>query len=149
MKEYKTTRHADSVEDVMSESTQRRREWKFDLEDRLIRFASTILTLLTQLPVDRESEHIARQLLRSGTSAAPNYAEALGAESLRDFIHKLGIAVKELRETFVWIRLIKLRGLVADQKLLDDCIRECNELISILVASINTSRKNAKTHSKF
>jgi len=136
-------------EDVMSETTQRRGEWKFDLEDRLIRFTSTVLSLLTHLPADRESEHIARQLLRSGTSAAPNYAEALGAESLRDFIHKLGIAVKELRETFVWIRLIKLRGLVADQRLLDDTIRECNELISILVASINTSRKNAKTNSKF
>lgn len=137
------------MEDVMSDTAPQRNGWKFDLEDRLIRFSSTVLSLLAQLPADRESEHISRQLLRSGTSAAPNYAEVLGAESLRDFIHKLGIAVKELRETYVWIRLIKLRGLVADQKLLDDTIRECNELISILVASINTSRKNAKTNSKF
>ena len=73
----------------------------------------------------------------------------MGAESLRDFVHKLGVAVKELREAFVWLRLIKLRNLVEDQKLLDYAIKECNELISILVASINTSRKRIKSQSGF
>ena len=76
-----------------------------DLEDRLLEFAARVGKLVDAMPETRLARHVAGQLVRSGTSPAPNYAEACAAESKRDFIHKLGIALKELRETKVWIKL--------------------------------------------
>jgi four helix bundle protein len=78
-----------------------------DLEERLIQFAIAIVTLVGQLPQNFQAKHIATQLLRSGTAAAPNYGEARAAESRADFIHKLKIALKELNETAVWLRIIE------------------------------------------
>jgi four helix bundle protein len=79
---------------------------EYDLEDRLIDFAVAMIDTVEALPSTRAGNHIAGQLLRSGTSPAPNYGEAQSAESRKDFIHKMKIALKELRETRVWLRII-------------------------------------------
>src|SRR5712691_6069779 len=76
------------------------------LEDRLIEFAARIIEFSADLPKTPAGRHIALQILRSGTAAAPNYAEARGTESRADFIHKLGIVQKELNETSVWLRIL-------------------------------------------
>src|SRR5947208_11338179 len=78
-----------------------------DLEERLVEFAIEIVTLIGQLPHSFQSKHIPTQLLRSGTAAAPNYGEARAAESRADFIHKLKIALKELNETAIWLRIVR------------------------------------------
>ena len=78
----------------------------FDLEERLIEFAVNVIQVSDSLPETRVGNHIRGQLLRCGTSAAPNYAEAQSAESRDDFLHKIKIALKELRETKVWLRMI-------------------------------------------
>lgn len=112
---------------------------KYDLEERLIDFAALIIGIVNQLPADRVGNHLGGQLLRSGTSPALNYGEAIGAESRRDFVHKLKVVVKELKETFVCLKiLVRISYLSAD----NPSLKECNELISIFVKSINTARKN-------
>ena len=78
---------------------------RFDLEDRLIGFGSAICRLCTEFPATMIGKHAAAQLVRCGTAPFANYGEVQGAESRRDFIHKLGICVKELRETRAWLRL--------------------------------------------
>ena len=77
-----------------------------DIEERLLDFAVRVGRAIDALPDTRLARHIAGQLVRSGTSPAPNYAEGSAAESKRDFLHKLGIVLKELRESSVWIRLL-------------------------------------------
>ena len=77
-----------------------------EIEDRLIDFAVRVIKLADALPKTPSGKHISGQLLRSGTSPAPNYAEARGAESNADFVHKLKIALKELNESCVWLRMI-------------------------------------------
>jgi four helix bundle protein len=112
-----------------------------DLEDRLLDFAARVGKVVDALPDTRLGRHVAGQLVRSGTSPAPNYAEACAAESKKDFIHKLGITLKELRETRVWLRLIVRADLLPAprmQVLLD----ECEQLNSILAQSLITSKAN-------
>jgi len=77
------------------------------LQERLIDFAVRIIKLTSHLPRTSAGKHVARQLLRSGASPAPNYAEARGAESRADFLHKLGVVLKELNETSVWLQIIE------------------------------------------
>ena len=79
---------------------------KYNLQDRLINFAAMIIEIVNHLPADRVGNHLGQQLLRSGTSPALNYGEATGAESRKDFIHKLKIVHKELRETLVCLRIL-------------------------------------------
>ena len=109
------------------------------LEERLIEFAGRIIQLGAQLPRTPAGRHIALQILRSGTAAAPNYAEARGAESRADFIHKLGIVRKELNETSVWLRIILKINLGKDD-LIVAILAENLELARIITASIKTSR---------
>ena len=78
----------------------------FDLEDRLIDFAVRIIRIAEALPKTKVGNHIAGQIIRSGTAPAPNYGEAQGAESRSDFIHKMKVSLKELRETRVWLLMI-------------------------------------------
>ena len=92
---------------------------EFDLEERLIDFAVRIIKLTEALPNTRSGNHIRGQVLRSGTSPAPNYAEAQSAESRSDFVHKIKIALKELRETKVWLRMIGKADLVDPPSKLD------------------------------
>src|SRR5437660_11577575 len=114
-----------------------------DLEQRLVRFAIDIVTLIGQLPHNFQARHIASQLLRSGTAAAPNYGEARGAERRADFIHTLKIALKELNETAIWLRIIQA-SFAVDADFLTRLVAENTELCKILVASIQTARRNNK-----
>ena len=112
------------------------------LTDRLIDFAVTIIEVVDFLPENRLGNHIGSQLLRSGTSPAPNYAEAVSAESRKDFVHKIGVALKELRETHVWLRIISRKSLINDAALLQKALNECNELTAIFAASAATAKRN-------
>ena len=111
-----------------------------ELEERLIDFAVRIVTVVERLPESKAGNHIARQLVRSGTSPAPNYGEAQSAESRKDFLHKMKIALKELRETFIWLKIIERKQLCNPQKL-TAIIGECDELIAIFVTSIKTAEQ--------
>ena len=113
----------------------------YDLNERFIDFAARIIKLCDALPETKSTAHIRGQLLRSGTSPAPNYAEAQSAESRDDFIHKLKVALKELRETEVWIKLIIRVGLYKPTAKLIPLSEECNELIAILVKSVETAKR--------
>ena len=115
-----------------------------DLEERLVQFAIDIVTLVGQLPQSFQAKHIATQLLRSGTAAAPNYGEARAAESRADFIHKLEIALKELNESAIWLRIIRA-SFAVDADCLTRLGAENTELCKILVASIQTARRNRQT----
>ena len=117
---------------------------KFDLEERLIDFAVRIIKLAESLPKTRIGNHIAGQLIRCGTSPAPNYGEAQSAESLPDFIHKMKVCLKELRETRVWLLMIMRAKIVKPATKLEPLIDETNELISIFVSSINTAKQKNK-----
>jgi four helix bundle protein len=112
-----------------------------DLESRLVQFAINIVKLTGRLPRRFEALHIAKQLLRSGTAAAPNYGEARAAESRADFIHKLKIALKELNETALWLRIIE-GSFDVNSEVLNRLVAENTELCKILVASIQTARRN-------
>jgi len=115
-------------------------EKEYDLEGRLIDFAVRIIEVGRSLPKTKVGNHIAGQLVRCGTSPAPNYGEAQGAESRSDFIHKMRVCLKELRETRVWLVMIVRAGLVKPASKLDALIDENNQLISIFVKSIQTAR---------
>jgi len=113
----------------------------FDLQDRLIDFAVRIIKLSNALPETRAGKHICAQILRSGTSPAPNYGEAQSAESKADFIHKLKIALKELRETEIWLKIIVRSGLIQPLESLAPLLKETDELIAILFKSVKTAGK--------
>ncbi|MFN3872396.1 MAG: four helix bundle protein [Ignavibacterium sp.] len=114
---------------------------KFDLEDRLIAFAVLIIKITESLNNTKAGNHIAGQLVRSGTSPALQYGEAQSAESRNDFIHKLKILLKELRESLVALKIIKEALLTEKIELIDKALLECNELIAIFVKSIETAKK--------
>ena len=115
---------------------------KYDFEERLIQFALLIIDIIEMLPNTRAGNHIAGQLIRSGTSPAFNYGEAQVAESRDDFIHKMKICLKELKETHIAVQIIRRKPLIKDFTKVDKGITECKELISIFVRSIETARKN-------
>ena len=122
---------------ISTKSSQSRAD---ELEQRLIDFAVRIVKLSANLPRTPAGKHIAGQILRSGTSPAPNYGEARGAESHADFIHKLRIVLKELNETSIWLRVIK-RSRILKPELLTEIILENNELCRIFTTSLKTARK--------
>jgi four helix bundle protein len=118
-----------------------------DIEERLLEFAVRVGKAIDALPDTRLGRHIAGQLVRSGTSPAPNYAEACAAESKKDFIHKLAIVLKELRESSVWIRLIVKSELIPEQRL--ELLRdECDQLCKIIAKSLVTAKSNQSRNSK-
>ena len=116
-----------------------------ELEDRLIDFSVEIIKFAELLPKTKAGNHIAGQLIRCGTSPAPNYGEAQDAESRSDFIHKIKICLKELRESRVWLIMIKKAKIVKKTSKFDYLIDECNQLISIFVKSVKTARANKGT----
>lgn len=120
-------------------------EIKFDLQERLIDFAIQIIRLSEMLSKTKAANHIRVQILKSGTSSAANYGEARSAESKSDFIHKLKVALKELRETEVWLKIIIKAKLLPPKASLQVLVDETNELISIFVKSIETAKRNSKT----
>ncbi|HTY39427.1 MAG TPA: four helix bundle protein [Bacteroidota bacterium] len=112
-----------------------------DIRENLVAFAVSVMDLCDTLPRTTAGIHIADQLLRSATSAAPNYAEARGAESGRDFIHKLGIVLKELNESEVWIDMLVRRKMAEGQSILH-VQEECKSLCRIIAASVRTAKQN-------
>lgn len=115
---------------------------KFELEARLIDFSVSIIDLSRKMKNSYVAKHLSSQLVRSGTSVSLNYGEAISGESKRDFIHKLKIILKELRESHICLKIIEKTQLCSDMKVLNLVSIENNELISIIVASIKTATKN-------
>ena len=116
----------------------------FDIEERLIDFAVRIIRTAESLPKTKVGNHIAGQLIRCGTSPAPNYGESQSAESHSDFIHKMKVSLKELRETRIWLLMIVKANLIKPASKLEPLINENNELISIFVTSVKTAKEKNK-----
>ena len=112
---------------------------KYDLEDRLIDFAVAIINFVETLPNTKSANHLGGQLLRSGTSPALNYGEARAAESRNDFIHKMKVCLKELRESYICLRILHRARLYNSEEQIQFLLKECDELISIFVKSISTA----------
>ena len=110
-----------------------------DLLERLIGLAVRVGQVVDALPETRLGKHVAGQLVRCGTAPAPNYAEACAAESKNDFLHKLSIALKELRETRTWLHLVSRAELLPARQV-DPVRGECHELCRIVGASIGTAK---------
>jgi len=119
----------------MTTSTTKRVE----LQQRFIVFAADIIALSEKLPESRQGRHHCGQMLRSGTATAANYGEARGAESRSDFVHKLGIVLKELNETAIWLELIGRSALLPSEEVAP-VVAENRELCRIITASIKTTR---------
>jgi four helix bundle protein len=119
------------------------RRSRFDLEDRLLEFSARVIRLVDALPNTRAANHLAGQLLRCGTSPYGNHGEVEAAESRKDFVHKLKICLKELRETRRWLRLAAKSAMVPGAKI-DAILTETEELIKIFFSSIRTAERNAK-----
>jgi four helix bundle protein len=121
--------------------TMPRGDTRYDLEDRLIDFALMIIEITEKLPQTRAGNHIAGQIIRSGTAPAPNYGEAQSAESKSDFIHKMKICLKELRETRIWLTMIirkPFQDVLTPSKAAH---AECEELTRIFVKSLQTAQR--------
>lgn len=116
-----------------------------ELEERLIIFAVNIIKLSDGIKPSIGGRNLAEQIVRSSSSTALNYGEAQSAESGRDFVHKLGICLKEVREMFINLRIIDGANLHADQQLVYSLKTESNELISFFVMSIETSKRKQGT----
>lgn len=114
----------------------------FDLEERFIDFVLLIDEIVESLPNTKLGNYLAGQMIRSGTAPALNYGEAMGAESRKDFIHKMKIIQKELRETFVCIKIIKKKNWISPVSKIKTVFNENNELIAISVKSIQTAKSN-------
>ncbi len=118
-----------------------------DIADRLLRFARRVLRICRKLPDDFAGKHVSKQLIRSSSGAGSNYEEARGAESSADFVHKLGVSRKEMRESLYWLRL-------SDGELLEDeeigsLTREANELTAILTSSMKTAKSGSRKAHRF
>jgi four helix bundle protein len=124
-------------------NAQRLKNARFDLEERLLEFSARIIRLVDALPDTRAANHVAGQLLRCGTSPYGNHGEVEAAESRKDFIDKLKICLKELKESRRWLRLVKKAQMLPAPKL-SPILHETEELIMIFFASIRTAEKNAK-----
>ena len=116
---------------------------KEELQERLLNFAVRTIKLLEKMDKNFVGRQIAGQLIRSASSAGANYEEACGAESRSDFVHKLQIVLKELRESAYWFRLIKKLELIPAQEV-SGVSDECKELSNIIGKSILTAKENKK-----
>ena len=114
---------------------------KFDLEDRLVEYTCRMIDVVEALPKKRAGNYIAGQLIRACHSPAFNYAEAQAAESLNDFIHKLGIVLKELKECRIALKIILKKQFILPITKLEKLYQETEELIAIVAKSIATSKK--------
>ena len=117
------------------------KEREYNLQDRLVDYAVRIIALSEALPETKAGKHVSSQILSSGTSPAPNYGEAQSAESKADFVHKLKISLKELRETEIWLKIIASANMVKSEMQLAPLLQETDELIAILFSSVETAKK--------
>ncbi|MBE9509974.1 MAG: four helix bundle protein [Bacteroidetes bacterium] len=118
---------------------------KYDLEELLIDFSVLIIEIVNEIPNSKAGNHLSGQLVCSGTSVSLNYGEAQSAESKKDFIHKMKVILKELRETFICLKIIHKSKLYKTEDKIIKAKKENNELISIFVKSIETAQKNQKS----
>ena len=116
---------------------------KYDLEDRLIDFTIVCSDIVEELPTTKLANHIGGQLIRASSSGALNYGEAQSAESPNDFVHKLKVVLKELRESRVCLKIILRKPLLPRERV-QPTLDECNELIAIFLKSIDTANRNKK-----
>ncbi len=117
---------------------------RYDLEERLLDYAAMIVRLVEEMEKTRAGNHVGGQLLRSGTSPLFNHGEAEAAESQNDFVHKLGVCLKELRESKRALRLIQRVPLLQPPARIDPLLAETEELIRIFFTSIRTARKSVR-----
>ena len=115
---------------------------KYDLEERLIEFSVLIIEIVNETPNSKSGNHLSGQLVRSGTSVSLNYGEAQSGESRKDFIHRMKIVLKELRETYICLKIIHKTKLYKTETKIAKAKKENDELISIFVKSIETAQKN-------
>ena len=115
-----------------------------DIQERLVQLAVSVVRICDALPNTKAAAHIASQLLRSGTAPAPNYAEARGAESDKDFVHKLKVVLKELNEALVWLRILEESQLTGPDAI-TDVKEEFTVLCRITAASIRTVKMRTGT----
>jgi len=142
---YGATRRRDSTLNAQrpTPNAQRKTNPRFNLEERLLEFSMRIIRLVDALPTTWTANHLAGQILRSGTSPYGNHGEVEAAESCKDFVHKLKVCLKELKETRRWLRLVKQSKIFAEKNLVL-ILAESEELIRIFFASVRTTEKNAK-----
>ena len=117
------------------------KEKPFDIKERTFEFGVRIVRLVNTLPRTVAGVKVGDQLVKSGTSIGANVEEADGAESKRDFIHKMSIARKEARETRYWLRIVRATGLSKDAQEVNDLLEESDELVRILSAIIKSAKK--------
>ncbi len=118
----------------------------YDIDERLISFGVLVSKIVESLPLSRIGKHVGGQLLRSGTAPAPIHAEAQSAESRRDFIHKMRLCLKELREVFVWLKYARQME-IGESQVMEEGLEETDQLIRIFAASIATAERNQKKQS--
>ncbi len=114
-----------------------------DINERLIGVAARVIKVVDALPDTLAGHHVAGQLVRCGTSPGANYEEARGAESRRDFVHKLGIGLKEIQETRYWLRIIERAELVKCGRV-TELLEEVDQLCRVLGSSKLTARRNMR-----
>lgn len=134
-----------SCEGFIPEGMNKMTPGKFDLEERLLEFSTRIISVADAIKRSPAGNHVADQLMRSGTSSYGHHGEAEGAESRADFVHKLRICYKELRETRRWLRLVERVPLIAQPEALTELLDESDQLIRIFAASIRTAEANRET----
>ncbi len=117
-----------------------------DIAERLLVFGVTVVQLAARLPKHPAARHVGLQLVRSGTGAGSNYEEGRSAESRADFVHKVAVAAKEMREACYWTALVARSGWIEED--LSPVLREASELAAILGASVRTARAGAERHGR-
>lgn len=123
------------------ESNNEKETRKYDLEKRLIDFSICIIDIVESLPNTKAGNHIGNQMVRCGTSPAANYGEAQNAESRSDFIHRIRISLKELRETRIWLIIIHRKNMIKQITMVERVLKENCELIAIFAASVKTAKR--------
>ena len=118
------------------------KEKNYDLEERLVDFTCRMIDVVESLPNTRAGNYIAGQLIRSCHSPTFNYGEVQAAESLNDFIHKMGVVLKELKECRIALKVIRKKEMIKPVVKLDGINKETEELIAIIAKSIETAKKN-------
>ena len=116
---------------------------KYDLEDRFVDYTCRMIDVVEALPDTRAGNYIAGQLIRSCHSPTFNYGEAQAAESTKDFIHKMGVILKELKECRTALKVIRKKELIKPVSKLDGVYKETEELVAIIAKSISTAKKNS------
>jgi len=120
----------------------------FDLEDRLIDFACRVIAVVEALPQTRAGSYVAGQMVRCGLAPALLYGEAQGAESRSDFVHKMKVVLKELKETRVCLKVASKAEMIKPVSKLDGLKNENEELIAIIGKSISTAKMNIRSNAK-